>query len=149
MFTGRLFNRIGLFPGALASSGRRIGVFIVLCVLSLPPALTRAHHSMTAFDKEQWSTKTGILVALEFVNPHMFLVMDIENEDGEVERWRFEGPGTGYLHNMGFFKEDFEASLNKTMSVESSPARDGSHVGLIRQLTLNSGDTISACPLQC
>lgn len=149
MFSDPCLPRSAALSRSPMSPGRGLVIMLVSLAVSLMAASTRAHHSMTAFDKEQWFTEAGVLVEIEFVNPHVFLVVDIENEDGVVETWRLEGPATRYFNNVGFFKGDVEASLGKNVTVEISPAHDGSRVGLLRQLTLASGDVISACPLQC
>jgi len=43
----------------------------------------------------------------------------------------------------------FEASKGKSVTVEASRARNGSASGLIRQVTLNDGTVVSACPQNC
>ena len=37
----------------------------------------------------------------------------------------------------------------KSVTIEASRARDGSASGLIRQLTLNDGTVVQACPQYC
>lgn len=149
MFTGGFFQKVELFQVALAFSRRCVAVLTASLALVLPATITQAHHSMSAFDKEQWFTRTGVLVRVEFVNPHVFLVVEIEDDEGAPETWRLEGPYPQHFHNVGYFKSDLENSLGKNVTVELSPARNGSHEGLLRQLTLASGEFISACPLQC
>ena len=149
MFTGGFFQKVELFPVARTTPVRRGFISIASLACSLLATLVQAHHSMSAFDKEQWFTRTGALVQVEFVNPHVFLVVEIENDNGATETWRLEGPNPDYFYRVGFFKGDVEDSIGEEITVELSPARNGSHEGLLRQLTLASGDFISACPLQC
>ena len=129
----------------------RLGATCLLAgaVLLLPAGQSMGHHSMAVFDKDQWFTMTGVLDELDFRNPHIFLHVAIDNEAGDSETWMFEGPATGMLRAVGYFKSDFEASLGLSVTIEASPARDGSNNALIRQLTLASGDVISACPQYC
>ena len=43
-------------------------------------------------------------------------------------------------------RSDFDNSIGKTVTVEASPARDGSLSGLMREITLADGQVVSVCP---
>ncbi|MGW8369807.1 MAG: DUF6152 family protein [Gammaproteobacteria bacterium] len=124
--------------------------FGAICLAVLVAAPVWAHHNMSAlFDFNQRFTVTGALTDLDWRNPHIFMFVDVENDAGKSERWTFEGPPPGFFRNRAFTREDFEASLGKSVTVEASRARDGSMSGLIRQVTLTDGRTVSACPQNC
>jgi len=115
-----------------------------------------AHHNMSvAFDVSQRFTQTGTLTELDWRNPHIYLSVAVNTEQGQVETWVFEGPSPGTFAptlnpaDRDIGKSDFEASLGKTVTVEASPARDGSLSGLIRQITLADGTVVSMCPQAC
>ena len=121
-----------------------------LCIAALIAAPVYAHHNMSAiFDFDQRFTETGSLTDMDWRNPHIYLFVEVENDDGEVETWSFEGPPPGFFRNRNFTRSDVEASLGMTVTVEASRARDGSMSGLIRELTLADGRVISACPQNC
>jgi hypothetical protein len=127
---------------------RRIVCF--LCVAFLIAAPTYAHHNMSAiFDFNQRFTETGSLADLDWRNPHIFLFVEVENDNGEIETWSFEGPPPVFFRNRDFSRQDIEGSLGMTVTVEASRARDGSMSGLIRELTLADGRVVSACPQNC
>jgi uncharacterized protein DUF6152 len=108
-----------------------------------------AHHNMSAmFDFNQVVTRTGTLAELDWRNPHIYMLVDVE-DGGKVERWSFEGPAPGFFRSRNVDKPAFEASKGKSVTVEASRARNGSASGLIRQLTLNDGTVVSACPQNC
>ena len=112
-----------------------------------------AHHNMSvAFDVSQRFTQTGTLTELDWRNPHIYLSVAVNTEQGQVETWVFEGPNPGtFLSGDGgdIGKSEFEHSLGKTVTVEASRARDGSLSGLIREITLADGTVISLCPQHC
>ncbi len=109
-----------------------------------------AHHNMSvAFDVTQRFTQTGTLTELDWRNPHIYLSVDVKSEEGQIETWVFEGPGPRTFLYRDIGKNDFEASLGKTVTVEASRARDGSLSGLIRQITLADGTVIALCPQNC
>lgn len=145
-------NRTGL--KTLIASG-------VLCLFA---AGAPAHHThTTTFDLTWRETHTGILKELDWRNPHIFIFVEIETGTGQLETWSFEGPAPRYFRRdepVGNFaggstgeprsrRSDFEDSIGKTVTVESSRARDGSQSGLIREVTLANGTTVSACPQYC
>ena len=108
-----------------------------------------AHHNMSAmFDFNQVVTRTGTLAELDWRNPHIYMLVDVE-EAGKVERWSFEGPPPGFFRSRNVDKPAFEASKGKSVTVEASRARNGTASGLIRQLTLADGTVVSACPQNC
>lgn len=108
-----------------------------------------AHHNMSAmFDFNQVVTRTGTLAQLDWRNPHIYILVDVEDA-GKVERWSFEGPPPGFFRSRNVDKPAFDASVGKSVTVEASRARNGSASGLIRQVTLNDGTVVSACPQNC
>jgi len=112
-----------------------------------------AHHNMSvAFDVTQRFTQTGTLTEIDWRNPHIYLSVDVKSEEGQIETWVFEGPSPRTFLDRAdrdIGKNDFEASLGKTVTVEASRARDGSLSGLIRQITLADGTVIALCPQNC
>jgi len=100
------------------------------------------------FDFNQVVTRTGTLAELDWRNPHIYMLVDVDNA-GQAERWSFEGPPPGFFRSRNIDKPAFEGSLGKSVTVEASRARNGSLSGLIRQLTLTDGTVVSACPQNC
>ena len=108
-----------------------------------------AHHNMSAmFDFNQVVTRTGTLAELDWRNPHIYMLVDVEDA-GKIERWSFEGPPPGFFRDRNVDRPAFEASKGKSVTVEASRARNGSASGLIRQVKLNDGTVVSACPQNC
>ena len=108
-----------------------------------------AHHNMSAvFDFNQVVTRTGTLAELDWRNPHIYLLVDVENA-GKVERWSFEGPAPGFFRNRNVDRTTFERSISQSVTVEASRARNGSLSGLMRQVTLTDGTVVSSCPQNC
>ncbi|MBI4521471.1 MAG: hypothetical protein HY701_11585 [Gemmatimonadetes bacterium] len=126
----------------------RIVAAVVLSVAAAGAAW--AHHNMSAaFDLNQRFSRTGTLTRLDWRNPHIYLSVDASNDGGQVETWLFEGPPPGFFRTRDIGRDDFESSIEKTVTVEASRARDGSRSGLIREITLADGTVVSACPQNC
>ena len=58
------------------------GLFVATTVAS-------AHHSVIGqFDPEARLELTGVISKIDFVNPHIYLHLDVEDESGEISTWR-------------------------------------------------------------
>jgi hypothetical protein len=127
---------------------RRLALSV--CFAMVLAASAAAHHNMSAlFDFSQRFTSTGTLTKVDWRNPHIYVFVDVKNDKGQVETWSFEGPSPGFFRQREVGKENFESSMQKSIKVEASRARDGSHSGLIREITLADGKLVSACPQNC
>jgi hypothetical protein len=125
-------------------------VVLSLLFAAAAAAAVHAHHNMSAmFDFSQRFTRTGTLSKVDWRNPHIYLFVDVKNEQGQVETWSYEGPPPGFFRTRDIGKADFESALTKAVTIEASRARDGSRSGLIRELTLPDGKLVSACPQNC
>ncbi|MCY4599658.1 MAG: DUF6152 family protein [Acidobacteria bacterium] len=75
-----------------------------LC-LSLTAGSVRAHHAFAAeFDANQPINLTGKVAKVEWINPHSWIHIDVENGDGSVDRWMIEGGNPTALLRRGFTK---------------------------------------------
>ena len=127
-------------------SRRAIGALGLAILIAAP---VWAHHNMSAlFDFNDRVTHSGVLTKLDWRNPHIYMVVDVESE-GRVEAWSFEGPPPGFFRNRNVDRTHFEESLGMKVTVEASRARDGSLSGLIREVRLADGTVVSACPQNC
>ena len=103
-------------------SGAVLGLFCV-CVAVVP---VLAHHSFAAeFDGQKLVTLTGTLVRLEWQNPHVWFYMDVKDDSGKVTRWAIETASPNPLRRGGITREMFHADMNKVISVNVCPAKNG------------------------
>ena len=122
---------------------------IIAALAVIVAGAASAHHNMAAtFDLAERLTATGTLIQIDWVNPHIYVSVDVKSEDDQVETWRFEGPSPNGFRDRELGKSDFEASLGKTIRVEANPARDGSLSGLIREISL-AGQLLRLCAPTC
>jgi hypothetical protein len=94
----------------------------MLLAAALPVA---AHHSFSAeFDATKQVTLEGKVVAMEWVNPHSWLQIDVPKPDGTVERWRVEGGSPSVLLRLGWNRNSLPAGTK--IKVVAFQAKDGS-----------------------
>lgn len=121
----------------------------IALVMILFSGAAGAHHNMSAlFDFNNRATITGTLTKFDWRNPHIQLIVDVK-KDGQMETWTLEGPPPIFFKERDISKSDFENAFGKTVTAEASRARDGSHSGLLRTMTLPGGKLVSACPQNC
>jgi hypothetical protein len=96
-----------------------------------------AHHSFAAvFDANETVEKSGTVTEVEWMNPHAWIYMDVD-EDGEKVNWAFElGSPTG-LRRRGWTRDT--VSIGDNISISGYRARDGSNRGNVKSITLADG----------
>ena len=43
-----------------------------------------AHHSAAAFDTQQQVKTTGTIIAYRFANPHVYMTLQVKQDDGSI-----------------------------------------------------------------
>jgi hypothetical protein len=111
----------------------------IVCGLTLAgPAL--AHHSFAIFDQTQVLEHTGPINDIEWINPHVWLHIDVTNENGEVQSWAFEAGNTGQLERLGWNREAIVPGVEVTVGYR--PMKDGSRGGQLMSVTLPDGTQV-------
>ena len=113
-------------------------VFTLLGVASL-----HAHHSPSAiFDMQKRVAVTGTLSKIDWINPHIVLILEAKGDGGKVDHWTFESNPPSWYRSVGLARADFAKALGQTITVEALPARDGSLFGYMRKITLPDRTTL-------
>lgn len=114
-------------------------VAILSVLAGTPPA--RAHHSLVAeFDTSVDFELKGAITEVEWTNPHIYLYMDVVEEDGEVAKWQCEMGSPNQLIRLGWRAEDLPAGT--VIVAQANPARDGSNTCSTRTITLEDGTPV-------
>ena len=79
------------------------GTAVCLAGAAVPLA---AHHAFAAeFDANKPVEFTGVVTKMEWVNPHVWIHLDVKKPDGTIEQWKFEAGTPNVLFRRGFTKE--------------------------------------------
>jgi len=99
---------------------------------------TQAHHSFSAeFDIDQPIKLTGQVTRMQWSNPHGWIYIDVENDDGTVTNWALETSAANNLIRRGWRRDDLPAGT--TIVVEGFQARNGTATANIRGILLEDG----------
>jgi len=104
-------------------------------------APTAAHHSFAAvFDRERLIELTGTVTEIEWMNPHVWFYIDVENEKGDIENWGFELGSPNGLIRRGWSHNSL--AIGQVVTVAGVRARDDSPRAAARTVTLSTGESL-------
>ena len=88
--------------------------------------IASAHHAFTAqYDPEATTSLTGVVIKVEWLNPHAYFYIDVEDEvTGEITTWACELGSPVSMMRQGWTRESLV--LGDYLIVEGALARDGS-----------------------
>jgi len=111
-------------------------LLFALSTLLLTSQAALAHHSFPAqYDADQPVTLTGRITNVEWTNPHIFIYIDVADEEtGETENWALEMGGPNALLRLGWKRDSLKAG--DVITVEGSLARDGSNLANATTVTM-------------
>lgn len=97
-----------------------------------------AHHAFSAeFDADMPVTLQGTVTRMEWVNPHAWIHIAVEKEDGTTEAWMVEGGAPNALLRRGFNKNSLPPGT--IIMVEGYQAKDGAMRANGRDITFEDG----------
>jgi DNA/RNA endonuclease YhcR with UshA esterase domain len=94
--------------------------------LATGPAVS-AHHSVSGqFDVSKNVALTGIITKVDWLNPHVYVFLDVKAQDGTVTTWALETLPTAMLRKAGLSKESVAGKPGDVVTVTGNPGRDSS-----------------------
>ncbi len=97
-----------------------------------------AHHSFAAeFDANKHVTLRGRVTSVEWINPHVWIHMDVKGPDGTVVNWMVEGGPPNALLRMGWTKNSLPEGLE--IVVDGYQAKDGAERANGKDITFPDG----------
>jgi hypothetical protein len=106
----------------------------LLCALPLA-----AHHAVSAeFNSDKVVTLKGVVSKVDWVNPHIFIYVDVKDESGKVSTWRLQSLPPMFFKGSGLTKDKLMDGSEVT--VTAFPAKDGTDdFGFLLKLTYPDG----------
>jgi hypothetical protein len=117
--------------------------FIAALVLFLGCGVDHAdaHHSFAAeFDANQPVTLKGTITKMEWINPHSWLHIEVDNGDGTITPWMIEGATPNTLLRRGFSRDTVKPGTEIT--IVGYRAKNGANRANGRDLILPDGSRL-------
>ena len=87
-----------------------------------------AHHSFAAeFDADNPILLHGVVVKVDWTNPHTYFYIEVETDSGDYEEWALEMGSPNGLMRRGWTRNTLE--IGTEVMVRGTRARDGSFKG--------------------
>jgi hypothetical protein len=108
--------------------------------LAMQSGAAVAHHSVAGqFDASKRTTITGVVSKVDWINPHVYIFLDVADEQGTVTTWRLESLPTAMLRKAGLTSEMIKGGGQKVTAV-AIMARNGTpNLAWLLNLTYEDG----------
>ena len=128
----------------MQARNRLYAVLAVAFVLAAPSA--QAHHSFNdIFDVGTVTTLTGVISKIDWINPHVYINLDVKDGTGKITTWGVESPPTNHLRSAGITRQDLwnDASAGEVVTIHVNPAKATTKadrpLGLLMRITYADG----------
>src|SRR2546427_10528995 len=85
------------------------------------------HHSFAMFDQQNLIELEGVVKEFRYSAPHVFIILDVKQEDGTTETWILEGVSPSALTREGWSRETI--GPGDEIKVKVAPLRSGAPGG--------------------
>jgi len=111
----------------------------VAFVIAVP---VNAHHSFAAvFDVNTSVAVSGSVTKVEWMNPHAWIYVEVEDDNGDSENWAFELGSPNGLMRRGWTRKSVQ--IGDAISISGYRARDGSNRGNVTTIVLANGKELT------
>jgi uncharacterized protein DUF6152 len=124
----------------------RVGTILAAAVIAVSAAATLvAHHSVPGqFDMSKPMTLKGVISKVDWINPHIYVHLDVKEADGTTNTWALATLPTAMMRRAGLTKEALQGKAGEEVTINAVPARDGSkHLGWINKITYADGHSFA------
>jgi len=110
-------------------------------VASFSSGSALAHHAFAAeFDRDRPVQLIGTVTEMKWANPHAWIYIDVEDEDGNVVNWALETRAANNLIRLGWRPKDLP--VGAMLKVEGWQARNGSPTSSVSSVTFADGRSL-------
>ena len=96
-----------------------------------------AHHSHGNYLRTTWVYLDGTVMDIRWMNPHSWIYLQVEGEDGQPVIWALEGASVTTLRRDGWAAESVQAG--DEISVRCHQLADGQNGCLLGYITTAAG----------
>jgi len=102
-----------------------------------------AHHSFSAeFDATKPVTLKGTVTKVDWLNPHIWIYVDVKDQSGKLAHWQCEGGAPNSLTRNGWTKNQLKEG--DSVTIEGTLAKDASNTCNASRVALPDGRRVFA-----
>ena len=117
-----------------------------LALSSVVAAPAFGHHSEAGFDKTTIAAFEGVVTGFDWRNPHVYVLVEATEADGQTSQWRVETSSTPILSRRGWTPDSLQPG--DSVLVRGHPERGtGRNYALLLALQKDDGTILTAAPL--
>lgn len=106
--------------------------------------MAEAHHSNSAFYVNKVITIKGVVKEFKWANPHVWVIVTVDDGKGNKVDWKVEGRPPGILSRAGWTPKSLQPG--EEVTIDLSPAKDDTASGLIARVTKADGTILANAP---
>ena len=111
-------------------------MIVILSFFAASSALF-AHHGNAAYDETIPIKIKGVVSKFDWTNPHIYIYVDLKEDDGTMTHWAVESLSPERMTRMGWDKQSVKPGDQVTITLYA--AKDGSAVGYLTKLVFADG----------
>lgn len=102
---------------------RRLVFGVLAATIAIPAS---AHHSVSGqFDQSKPLELTGTISRIDWINPHIYIHLDVKDARGKVTTWALATLPTAMMRRSRITKDSLGGKPGEVVRVNAVPARDG------------------------
>jgi len=138
-----IFAEIGDIVADLHVMNRLLARVLIGTAVAATALPASAHHAVqTVFDLNKPVSVTGSITAVEWVNPHSYINIDVRGDKDVIQHWLFELPGSGGVRQLrAGLAERGGLKPGDIVTIEGIGAKDGTPTGFAYRLRVADGPT--------
>jgi hypothetical protein len=113
------------------------GALLAVAAIALFEAQASAHHSQAMFDTTREVLFDGTVVRFDWVNPHMYLIIETKGPDGKPVRVEGEGLATTQARADGLNRDALKPGMRVIMRANPNRGGQGKQVRVLDVTTQN------------
>jgi hypothetical protein len=119
----------------------RFVVVLAAATIVVIAASASAHHSVSGqYDSSKPLTLTGVISKVDWINPHVYLHLDVTDKDGAVTTWTLSTLPTAMMRRAGLTRETLQGKPGEIVTITAIAARDETkRLGWVSKITYADG----------
>lgn len=107
--------------------------YLTIIAVALAAASPAAgHHSDAGLDMTSLTTIEGVVTEFGWRNPHIYITLDVVDENGETVGWNIQTGSTITVGRMGWDRDSL--ATGDRVTIQTNAARDGRPYGLLKAI---------------